>query len=125
MNSRDPKLIVLQFNECINNQDLEGLSDLMSEDHTFIDSEGEIDRGKDTMLKGWRDFFQEFPDYLNHFLIVESRDNLVLITGYSTCSYEPLDGPAIWTAKVENDLLSEWRVYEDTVENRKKLDLYK
>jgi ketosteroid isomerase-like protein len=123
MNKRDPKLIVLQFNECINNQDLEGLSDLMTEDHTFIDSKGEIDRGKDTMLKGWRDFFREFPDYLNHFQRVESRDNLVLITGYSTCSYEPLDGPAIWTAKVDNDLVSEWRVYDDTDENREKLKL--
>jgi len=43
MNSRDPKLIVLLFNECINNQDVEELTSLMTEDHTFIDRKGEID----------------------------------------------------------------------------------
>lgn len=33
MNIRDPKLIALQFNEFINNQDIEGLSGLMTDDH--------------------------------------------------------------------------------------------
>jgi hypothetical protein len=44
--------------------------------------------------------------------------------GYFTCSNcESLNGPAIWTAKVENDLVSEWRVYLDTSKNRKTLDI--
>ena len=34
-------------------------------------------------------------------------ESLVLITGYSTCSYEPLDGPALRTAKIANDLVAE------------------
>jgi hypothetical protein len=54
---------------------------------------------------------------------ITKNEKLVLITGYSTCSYEPLDGPALWTAKIENDRVSEWRVYLDTPENRKLLDL--
>ena len=125
MNKKDPKLIVLQFNECINHQDIDGLTDLMTEDHVFIDSSNDVHEGKEFMVKGWIDFFNSYPDYVNHFLIVESRDNLVLVIGLSTCSHKSLDGPALWTAKIENDLVAEWRVYLDTPENREKLHLPK
>ena len=123
MGERDPKLIVLLFNECINNQDVDGLSRMMTADHTFIDSSDEIHSGKDLMIDGWIDFFKQYLDYQNHFTHIESRGNLVLIIGYSTCSYDPLDGPALWTARIEDDLVAEWRVYLDTIENRKKLQL--
>ena len=123
MVKKDPKLVVLQFNQCINSQDIDGLASLMTEDHTFIDSSDEVHAGKEMMVAGWNEFFSSYPDYINHFSVVESRGNLVLVIGQSTCAYDPLDGPALWTAKVENDLVQEWRVYLDTEENRKKLGL--
>ena len=46
MNSTDPKLIALQFNEHINHQNIRGLSDLMTEDHRFIDRAGWSSVGK-------------------------------------------------------------------------------
>ncbi len=49
--------------------------------------------------------------------------NFVAIAGYSTCSYGPLDRPALWSARVRDGLVSEWRVYEDTPENRGKIGL--
>jgi len=58
------------------------------------------------MTKNWVSFFEEFPDYRNIFTRVESQNNFVILIGYSTCSYEPLDGPAIWTATIENDLVA-------------------
>jgi len=123
MNTKDPKLIVLQFNECINNHDIDGLSSLMTDDHTFIDSSDVVHNGKEGMVTGWRDFFNQYPDYRNHFSMLESRGSLVLVIGYSTCSYDLLDGPALWTAKVKKGLVAEWRVYLDTPENRKALKL--
>jgi ketosteroid isomerase-like protein len=123
MNRKDPKLVVLQFNECINHQDIEGLASLMSDDHMFIDSSNDVYTGKAFMVEGWIEFFESYPDYQNHFSIIESRENLVLVIGRSTCSYAPLDGPALWTAKIENDLVAEWRVYLDTSENRAILNL--
>lgn len=123
MNKKDPKLIVLQFNESINNQDIDSLSKLMAQNYTFIDSSNEVHSGKERNVNGWIEFFNQFPDYVNHFSIVESRENTVLVTGYSTCSDDRLDGPAIWVAKVENDLISEWRIYLDTAENREILNL--
>jgi hypothetical protein len=44
--------------------------------------------------------------------------------GRSHCQEEPiLDGPAIWTAHIRDNLVTEWRVYDDTPENRRSLGL--
>ena len=104
-------LAALKFNEKINLQDLEGLAGLMTEDHTFIDNSGEVTKGKDIMKEGWRQFFKRHPDYQNTFTSAVVQDNVVVMVGYSTCSYGPLAGPNIWTAKVHDGLVSEWRVY--------------
>lgn len=101
----------LRFNERINQQDLEGLAELMTDDHTFIDSEGNITKGKDAMKEGWREFFKKYPDYRNIFTCVTIQDNVVVMVGYSKCSYKPLDGPNTWTAKTHGGRISEWRVY--------------
>ena len=52
MNSKDPKLTALQFNECINNRDIKGLSSLMTEEHTLIVRDGEVVKGKESNTKG-------------------------------------------------------------------------
>jgi ketosteroid isomerase-like protein len=101
----------LRYNDRINQRDLEGLAELMTNDHTFIDSSGEITKGKDVMKEGWRDFFNKYPDYRNVFTCVTTQHNVVVMVGYSICSYKPLDGPNMWTAKVRGGRISEWRVY--------------
>ena len=123
MSEIDPKLVVLQFNQYINNRDLDGLVSLKTENHTFIDSSDDVHSGKEMMVAGWVEFFNSYPDYRNHFAIIESRGDLLLVIGHSTCSHDPLDGPALWSAKVVGERVAEWRVYLDTVENRAKLDL--
>ena len=49
--------------------------------------------------------------------------DLVVIVGYSTCSVEVLKGPAIWTARVADDKVIQWRVFDDTPEVRQLLGL--
>lgn len=123
MNTRDPKLTALQFNEYINKQDIKGLSGLMTHDHTFIDRANRVDKGKESMTKGWIEFFASFPDYKNTFNRLESRDNLVILLSYAYWNEENKYDPAIWTARIENDRVAEWRIYEDTGKNRKKFGL--
>lgn len=123
MNKVDPKLTALQFNEYINSQDIDGLSSLMTEDHTFIDRKDEVDEGKDTMIKGWTEFFKSFPDYKNTFEKVESRGDLVILYGFATWEKGSDPDYAIWTARVESDLVAEWRIYEYTGENKRKFNL--
>jgi predicted SnoaL-like aldol condensation-catalyzing enzyme len=123
INSRDPKLTALQFNEYINGQDIEGLGSLMTEGHTFIDREGRVDRGKESMTGGWIEFFEAFPDYRNTFTRVESRDDLVILIGYATWERDSPADHAIWTARIEDDLVAEWRIFHDTEENRKRFGI--
>ena len=119
--TKDPKLIALQFNEYINNHDIKGLTSLMTNDHTFIDRANDIYKGKDVMTEGWIDFFKNYPVYKNTFTRVESRDNVVILIGYAFWSEDCPHDKAIWTVKIENDLVAEWRIYEDTEENRNRL----
>jgi hypothetical protein len=66
----------------------------------------------------WRGFFAAFPDYRNIFDQLEVEGDRVIVVGRSTCSDGRLDGPALWTAKVRDGRLAEWRVYSDTPTNR-------
>ena len=111
MDSSELMSTALRFNEKINQQNLEGLTELMTDDHTFIDNSGNITKGKDVMREGWKEFFKKYPDYRNNFTSVAVQSNVVVMVGYSTCSYKPLDGPNIWTAKIRGGRVSEWRVY--------------
>lgn len=107
MNKRDLKLTALQFNESIN-RDIKELSSLMSEDHVFIDRQGDC---YGDMVNGWMEFFEKFPTYKNIFTRVESRDNLVILIGYAKWSKDSLEEDhAIWTATIENDLVAKWQI---------------
>ena len=123
MNTKDPKLIALQFNECINSRDLAGLSSLMTPDHTFVDRDNNVFRPKDIMVESWKKFFTMVPHYRNTFERVQSKENVVMILGYAFWSEEQPYDPAIWVATVVDDLLAEWHIYPDTGENRKRFGL--
>jgi hypothetical protein len=123
MNTKDPKLIALEFNECIGNHDLDGLARLMTDDHAFVDSDGTVNQPKPVMVDNWKRFFGMFPRYRNTFDRVESRDNLVIMLGHAFWSEKQTYDPAIWTAIIVEDLVHEWRIYTDTPENRRLLNL--
>jgi ketosteroid isomerase-like protein len=116
-----PKDIVMSFNDCITRRDIEGLADLMTEDHVFIDAANGSVSGKQSCIAAWASFFAAFPDYRNIFERVSLTDGKAVMVGYSVCSDNRLSGPALWTAKVVAGLISEWRVYEDNTTNRKLL----
>jgi ketosteroid isomerase-like protein len=117
----DPASVAVRFNECINGRDIDGLSSLMSDDHRFIDSADEVISGKEGCLHAWQGFFESFPDYRNVFTSVTARDEVVVIAGHSECSVPSLRGPALWTATIRAGTVTEWRVYDDTPENRRRL----
>jgi ketosteroid isomerase-like protein len=114
----DPTAVAERFNGCINRRDVDGLAELMSDDHTFIDSEGSAVAGKSACLEAWRGFFDLFPDYRNVFTALTADGGVVTILGYSECSEPSLAGPAIWTATVRDGTVAVWHVREDTPETR-------
>ncbi len=118
----DAAALAIRFNARINARDLEGLARMMSADHTFVDTAGTAIIGKAACVEAWRKFFEAFAGYQNVFEAVSARENEVTIVGHSLCPGHPeLDGPALWTAMVAADKVSEWRVYEDTPEMRRRL----
>jgi ketosteroid isomerase-like protein len=119
----DPCALTVKFNEHINNRDLDGLAAVMTDDHTFIDSAGCAIRGKLKCLEAWRGFFTSFPDYRNVFDSLAVENNKVVVLGHSSYSDGRLDGPALWVTKSTGDKLAEWRVYEDTPANRRRLGI--
>ncbi len=109
MDAFNVMMVALTFNEKINQRDLDGLVELMTDDHTFIDNSGDVHKN---MKEGWREFFKHYPDYRNVFTSVTVKDDVVVMVGYSTCSNERrLNGPSMWTARIRGGRVSEWRVY--------------
>ncbi len=123
MNSQKLISIVHAFNDCINKQDIKGLSALMAENHCFIDRDGEAFGPKVALVAGWKQFFKDFPKYRNTFEKLEVTDNLVAVRGYAYWNEEEPFDPVIWTGTIEDELISEWRVLEDSPKNRKKYNL--
>lgn len=117
----DPTAVAARFNDCINRGDVEGLALLMSDDHTFIDVAMNSVSGKPACLEAWRGFFDSFPDYCNIFTSFATNNDVVAIVGHSECADPGLAGPALWTATIRGETVTEWRVHADTPETRAKL----
>ena len=76
------------------------------------------------MVQSWKQFFETFPSYKNTFTRIESNESRIVMLGHAYWSDKKPYDPAIWTATIVNDLVSEWRVYADTPENRMSLHLF-
>jgi ketosteroid isomerase-like protein len=58
-----PLEVVRAFVGRINARDVDGLAALMTEDHRFIDSHGQVVSGRDAVRAGWVQYFAMVPDY--------------------------------------------------------------
>ena len=77
----DSEKIALEFVECINAQDVEGLVALMTEDHTFIGcEEGDVAVGRKRMKEGFAQYFEAYPG-IERWLEKVANDAVAL--GYS------------------------------------------
>ncbi len=114
--------ITNQFIEAINQHDVEAICQLMTEDHTFIDSGGDVYTGIEKMRQAWSDYFKMFPDYkIDAPEFVVSGDNIILL-GRASGTYS-VDGtmkaenhweiPAAWKAVVADDKVKHWQVFAD------------
>ena len=124
------KDIVLKFIERINSQDIELMCDLMTEQHRFIDALDNVINGREQMRQGWLGYFKMVPDYQILCEELFENGNVIAAFGSAGSTYSPEDGgrlleenrwrvPAAWRAEVEDNLISEWRVYADNEPIRK------
>jgi ketosteroid isomerase-like protein len=104
-----------QFVEAINRHDAKALVALMTVDHLFVDSLGNVVRGASTMEAGWAGYFSMCPDYWIRTDEVMEEAGVVLAAGEAggTIDGEPWRTPAAWKAVIRDDKVAEWRVFAD------------
>ena len=109
---------VLSFIDRINAHDVDGLGELMSDDHTFIDAHGNEVVGKEKMIAGWHGYFEWFPDYKIEIIDVFESDDTFALFGFAGGSFkrnetESWHLPAAWKAIVKDGRIAVWQVFAD------------
>jgi len=128
---------ILSFIDRISAHDVEGLAELMSDDHTFIDAHGNQVSGREKMTAGWRGYFEWFPDYYIEVTEVLARRNALesdeasaivehredgetfALFGFAGGSFKGKQSecwrlPAAWKASVRDGRVTLWQVFADT-----------
>jgi ketosteroid isomerase-like protein len=117
-----PVKVVKAFMERISAQDVDGLCELMTEDHTFFDACDHTATGREEMRKGWKGYYAMVPDYWVTCEFICSDNDIVLAVGRAGGTYtsngtlrpeNKWDIPAAWKAVVRDGKVAEWRVYAD------------
>lgn len=135
--------VARQFVEAINRQDVNALVELMTHDHQFTDSLGNMARGRESMREGWKLYFQMVPDYRLEIEETYVKDSAVVMLGIAGGTYShgfesvratgmPVilpDGiskvmnkwqtPAAVRARIRDGLVAEWQVFADNEPIRK------
>jgi ketosteroid isomerase-like protein len=117
-----PLQVAQAFVDRINSKDVIPLAALITDDHRFVDSLGQIVTGRETMTAGWIAYFRMVPDYR---LAAEewlSDGPVVVMFGAASGTYS-VDGalkdecrwttPVACRALIRGELIAEWRVYAD------------
>ena len=125
-----PASIAQAFVRAINRHDLDALAELMTEQHSFIDSMGNVARGREQMQAGWAAYFMMCPDYSIAVEETYGDGPAVVMLGVAEGTYTP-DGklkpenrwktPAVFRALVEDGKVAEWRVYCDNEPVRQRM----
>jgi hypothetical protein len=116
--------VVLKFIDAINSSDVARIIDLMTDDHVFIDSQGNKTAGKDILKQAWIGYFGLFPDYKIEINESLEKESLICCLGYASGTYKNLHNeknsnywriPAVWTAKIKDTKVQCWQVYTDNI----------
>jgi ketosteroid isomerase-like protein len=116
------KAIAISFVKAINDHDVDGIINLMSEDHMFIDAMDNISVGKKAMREGWKEYYELFPDYQIEISDITENVSTIGLFGYASGTYKNLTNnldsnfwriPASWKAIIENNKIKHWQVYCD------------
>jgi ketosteroid isomerase-like protein len=114
--------IVQDFVNAINEHNVDKICLLMTDDHKFIDSQGNEAIGRDKMRAGWIGYFQLFPDYKIEITEIFVNGDTVAAFGFAGGTFQGLSDkkenywrlPASWKAIIKNGKIQLWQVYVDS-----------
>jgi uncharacterized protein (TIGR02246 family) len=110
------------FVRAVNRQDVEALAELMTKEHRFVDSLGNVFEGRERMRAGWKSYFDMVPDYTIAVEETYCDGPVVVMLGVAQGTYarggqiapeNRWKAPAAFRAFVDEDKVAEWRVYAD------------
>ena len=78
---------VRAFISAINTRNPMEIAALMTQDHAFVDSGGQVVRGREEIASGWADYFRMFPDYQIQLDSILADGNLVAAFGSASGTY--------------------------------------
>ncbi|HXM95052.1 MAG TPA: nuclear transport factor 2 family protein [Candidatus Dormibacteraeota bacterium] len=128
MGNFEPLEVAMEFIKRINAGDVNELCQLMTEDHIFQDALGKRFVGRETMRKGWTDYFKMITDYKVRAEEFFQTDLRLAIFGTASGRYSAAGNtsaekfwevPVAWRAVIRGGLIAEWRVYADNQPLRK------
>jgi ketosteroid isomerase-like protein len=113
------KQLVLSFIDAINEHHVSLICSFITEDHQFIDSQGNETIGKENIRSGWIGYFQLFPDYTIEVTDIFVHGDTVAAFGFAGGTYQSVAEnswrlPASWKAVVKNGKIQLWQVYADS-----------
>ena len=106
----------------INRRDVDELAALMTPEHRFVDSLGNVVEGREKMRAGWAGYFKMVPDYRIAVNECICDGQVVVLFGIAEGTYahegkvraeNGWSTPVALRAIVIDELVAEWRVYAD------------
>ncbi len=119
----------LQFVDCINRGDVEGLALLMSDDHELRVFDEPPLRGRAANVDAWHGYVSNFPRYTIYVHRIAEDGDRVAVLGSTTGSHlglpddEERAHTLIWIATVSDGALHTWQLLADTAEHRRDVGL--
>ena len=116
------KQIIHNFVDAINEHNVDKICTLMTDNHKFIDSQGNEVVGKEKMRAGWIGYFRWFPDYKIEITDMFLKGDTVAALGFASATFQGLTDrkgnywhlPASWKAVIKNGKIYLWQVYADS-----------
>ena len=115
LTTTDSAGIFQQFVAAINRHNVKALTALMTTDHVFVDSVGNMTRTATSMEVGWCGYFVMCPDYWiqpDH-VLAERGEVLAAGEAGGTIAGVLWRTPAAWRAVIRDGKVAEWRVFAD------------
>ncbi len=125
MNPRDT---ALAFVEAINSHSVGAIAEMISDNHTLVDSLGTVVAGREEIRKAWIGYFYLVPDFsISCDRVLEEGDTVAIFgTADGTCRVgsrvDPSNHwsiPASWLVSIEGNKVVRWQIFADNEPVRK------
>jgi SnoaL-like domain len=116
--------------ELINSHNVDAIAALLTSDHRFVDSLGNVTHGREALRAGWRQYFRMVPDYQIEVERTLTDEPHVVLIGIARGTYSPdgtLQPQNVWStpvalrALIHEGLVAEWQVYADNQTMRERM----